>query len=279
MSIKVPPIHSTEADTNKSLQVSLNETKWITSMLPLKEFTGFMEYKDLHPQQENHSLRPKPLALSPKVKVSPALHSILNPILSPQPVLLKKAPVLSPTLFTSMNSDMKRLPENPMKKSPSEKLPLIIRVESPKKSLNNKELSEPKKCKRCSSLPKIAKNASHARSKSNERHHYKYTLERMKKYFIQEPRMPNIFANNKSPERIYEKVEYLSQLPPNPNFDITELDSRIEKLCKHSGKVTGRSQRMVFSQLHNKQQVWNILYTSVSLIYPLNQDKYLIKRK
>ena len=120
------------------------------------------------------------------------------------------------------------------------KFPMIIREDSPKKQSvhNDNDHEEKKQCKRFGSLPKI--NAVDISKK------HVYRKEELNKHRIREPCIKNVFAGSKSPEKLYEKAEYLAQLPVNPKFDIAQLDSRIEKLCKHSNKAL-LNQRRLFS--------------------------------
>ena len=216
-------------NVNEGMQVSINEgqIQWKPSEitfapLKLKEFEAFLEYKDRVTQRK-----------IPKVRLKD----------------LKKS-----MFFTSPQSERGTYSEaTTVTPSPTaDKLPLIIKYSVPKKLAkeeSSKEL-EPKKeapvkhrsrslskpKERSVGLPKIFDSCT-LLDKKKEKYRPKYSLDVVRRHRISEPKMINPFADCHSPIRVYQKAEYLSKLPVNPEFDISKLDSRIEKLCRRKALI------------------------------------------
>jgi len=240
---------------SKNFQVSLSQNTDLYSIpplqvVPIKEFDGFTEYKDLEEYAKQlkafrrHKAKPKGLSPEKKLEISASLHKLIkgNPISFSSPRNENKKSML----FTSISSDPGRhiSRRESIEKFMPGKLPDILKRESPKKAIshykhhsNRSEIEEPKICARCSSLPRISNESPQKKNtpsnKKPKQKHYKYTLERVRKYTVKEPKMPNIFKGCHNPEKIYEKAEYLATRPKNPKFNLQELDQRIETLCKH----------------------------------------------
>lgn len=235
---------SPNANVNEELQVSLGSSSHPLDLrspfpLKLKEFRAFMEYKDLD-QPQVQDRRKHPDSTCPRVFLAASIH---RPAVEKLPSIPKCYP------SEKFATDRKALHVRNAGLRPLQNCKSVPRLrvacgmspraetQTHKKTIRRASIMDlwNAKCGEKCAGRHIEEEKGTAKPKSKEpkdlRYHHKYSMESLLRHRVAEPRMLNPFADCHSPLRVYEKAEYLSHLPPNPAFNVTELESRIDKLC------------------------------------------------